>query len=268
MAIAALAEAGQLLDEPSWVEAATGAGDLLIAVHLGAAGDDRLCRTSRAGRPGSNLGVLSDYAGVAEGLLVLHQVTGEAAWLDLAGLLLDVAVRHFGDGEGGFFDTADDAPALVRRPKDPADGAEPSGWLAAAHALIGYAALTGSGATTGRSPNAHSGSSRTFPSVPPRAVGWGLAAASAIIAGPLEVAVVDAGDGGGKALVDVAWRSVLPGTVVVWGAGDDEQPLLRDRSMVDGVPTAYVCRDFVCDAPVTHVTDLALAVRAENPPAS
>ncbi|MCH9851245.1 MAG: thioredoxin domain-containing protein, partial [Actinomycetia bacterium] len=72
MAIAALAEAGQLLDEPSWVEAATGAGDLLIAVHLGAAGDDRLCRTSRAGRPGSNLGVLSDYAGVAEGLLVLH----------------------------------------------------------------------------------------------------------------------------------------------------------------------------------------------------
>jgi uncharacterized protein YyaL (SSP411 family) len=95
-----------------------------------------------------------------------------------------------------------------------------------------------------------------------------LAAASAIIAGPLEVAVVDAGDGGGKALVDVAWRSVLPGTVVVWGAGDGKQLLLHDRSMVDGVPAAYVCREFVCDAPVTDVTDLALAVRAEIPPAS
>jgi len=96
----------------------------------------------------------------------------------------------------------------------------------------------------------------------------GLAAAAALIAGPLQIAVVDAGDGEGKALVDVAWRSVLPGTVVVWGAGDDEQPLLHDRSMVDGAPAAYVCREFVCDAPVTDVTDLALAVRAEIPPAS
>ncbi|MCP4893863.1 MAG: thioredoxin domain-containing protein, partial [Actinomycetales bacterium] len=226
MAIAALAEAGQLLDEPSWVEAATAAGDLLIAVHLGAAGNDRLCRTSRGGRPGSNLGVLNDYAGVAEGLLVLHQVTGEAAWLDLAGTLLDVAVRHFGDAEGGFFDTADDAPALVRRPKDPADGAEPSGWLAAAHALIGYAALTGSGKYRDVAERSLGVLTHLFDRAP-RAVGWGLAAASAMIAGPLEVAVVDAGDGGGKALVDVAWRSVLPGTVVVWGAGDDEQPLLR-----------------------------------------
>ena len=77
MAIAALAEAGQLFDEPTWVEAATAAADLLIVVHLGAAGNDRLCWTSRAGKPGSNLGVLSDYAGVAEGLVVLHQVTGE-----------------------------------------------------------------------------------------------------------------------------------------------------------------------------------------------
>ncbi len=265
MAIAALAEAGQLFDEPSWVEAATAAGDLLIAVHLGATGNDRLCRTSRAGKPGSNLGVLSDYAGVAEGLVVLHQVTGEAAWLDLAGTLLDVAVRRFGDTEGGFFDTADDAPALGRRPKDPADGAEPSGWLAAAHALIGYAALTGSGdhrEVAERSLGILSHLSDRAP----RAFGWGLAAAAALIAGPLQIAVVDAGDGEGKALVDVAWRSVLPGTVVVWGAGDDEQPLLHDRSMVDGAPAAYVCREFVCDAPVTDVTDLALAVRAEIPP--
>ncbi len=158
-------------------------------------------------------------------------------------------------------------PRMVRRPKDPADGAEPSGWLAAAHTLIGYAALTGSGGHREVAERSL-GIVADLSERAPRAVGWGLAAASAIIAGPLEVAVVDAGDGGGKALVDVAWRSVLPGTVVVWGAGDDEQPLLRDRSMVDGVPTAYVCRDFVCDAPVTHVTDLALAVRAENPPAS
>jgi uncharacterized protein YyaL (SSP411 family) len=29
-------------------------------------------------------------------------------------------------------------------------------------------------------------------------------------------------------------------------------PLLRDRSAIGGVPTAYVCRGFTCDLPVTE----------------
>ncbi|MFD0822308.1 hypothetical protein ACFQ0D_29215 [Micromonospora zhanjiangensis] len=33
-------------------------------------------------------------------------------------------------------------------------------------------------------------------------------------------------------------------------------PLLAGRSARDGVPTAYVCRGFVCDRPVTTVPDL------------
>jgi uncharacterized protein YyaL (SSP411 family) len=28
-------------------------------------------------------------------------------------------------------------------------------------------------------------------------------------------------------------------------------PLFDDRDLVDGRPTAYVCRDFVCQVPVT-----------------
>lgn len=67
LAIAALAEAGALLGEPDWIEAAVAAADLLLAVHLGAHDDDRLCRTSRDGRAGANDGVLDDYGSVAEG---------------------------------------------------------------------------------------------------------------------------------------------------------------------------------------------------------
>ena len=61
LAIAAMAEAGALLGRARWVEAALAAADLLVAVHLGAHGDDRLCRTSRDGRAGSNEAVLDDY---------------------------------------------------------------------------------------------------------------------------------------------------------------------------------------------------------------
>ena len=265
LAIAALAEAGQLLDQPAWVDAAARAGDLLISVHLGARDDDRLCRTSKDGAPGNNLGVLDDYGCVAEGLLALGQVTGEIAWQQFAGILLDIAVQHFGDGDGGFFDTADDAPDLVRRPKDPADNAEPSGWFAVANAHITFAALTGSSEHRVIAERALALVS-SLAERAPRAVGWGLVAACALQAGPLEVAVVVDSEGdGGRELIDTAFASTSPGTVVAWGAEEsDGAPLLRERPMIGGGPTAYVCRGFVCDRPVTTVRDLAPLVHART----
>lgn len=264
LAIAALAEAGQLLGEPAWVDAATSAADLLIAVHLGAAGDDRLCRTSKDAVPGNNLGVLDDYGSVAEGLLVLSQVTGEVAWQQFAGVLLDIAVQHFGDGEGGFFDTADDAPGLVRRPKDPADNAEPSGWFAVVNALVTYSGLTGSGEHRVVAERAL-GLVASLAERAPRAVGWGLVAATALQAGPLEVAVIvpESGDESGRDLIDTAFASTSPGTVVAWGpVGTDDQPLLRDRPLIEDLAAAYVCRGFVCDRPVSGAAELAPMVRA------
>ncbi len=147
LAIAALAEAGALLAEPSYLDAAVAAATLLLDVHLV---DGRLRRTSRDGRVGANAGVLEDYADVAEGLLALHQATGAARWLAAAGDLLDVVLARFGDGDGGFFDTADDAEKLVRRPWDATDGPAPCGPAAAAGALLSYAALTGRTGAPGR----------------------------------------------------------------------------------------------------------------------
>jgi hypothetical protein len=222
-----------------------------------------LCRTSKDGIGGNNLGVLDDYGSLAEGLLVLAQVTGEIEWLLFAGMLLDIALQHFADGSGGFFDTADDAPELVRRPKDPADNAEPSGWFSVANALVTYAALTGSSEHRAAAERAL-GIVTTLVERAPRAVGWGLVAASALHVGPLEVAVVGDSENAARGLVDVAFSSNSPGTVVAWGSGDDAHPLLRDRITIGGLATAYVCRGFVCDAPVTGVADLRALVGARS----
>jgi uncharacterized protein YyaL (SSP411 family) len=261
LAIAALAEAGAMLGEPEWIDAALAAADLLVAVHLGAAGDDRLCRTSRAGRPGSNEGVLDDYGSVAEGFQVLFQVTGEEEWLVLSGILLDVAVQHFADGEGGFYDTADDAPALIRRPRDPSDNAEPSGWFAVANACVTQAALTGVTDYREVAERALSIVAAIGPRAP-RAAGWGLAAVAALAAGPLEVALVaEPGDERLPEWWRTALRGTSPGLVVAAGApGDDPTPLLRDRPVLAGAPTAYVCRGFTCDAPTTDLTALAARI--------
>ncbi|MFE7787563.1 thioredoxin domain-containing protein [Streptomyces sp. NPDC057460] len=252
LAIAALAEAGAYFDRPDLIERATEAADLLVRVHMGDVA--RLARTSKDGRTGDNAGVLEDYGDVAEGFHALAAVTGEGVWLEFAGFLLDIVLQHF-TGEGGqLYDTADDAEQLIRRPQDPTDSATPAGWTAAAGALLSYAAHTGSEAHRTAAEGALGVVKALGPRVP-RFIGWGLAVAEALLDGPREVAV--AGPVGGE-LHRTALLGRAPGAVVAAGAtGGAEFPLLADRPMVDGAPTAYVCRHFVCDAPTTDAQELA-----------
>lgn len=252
LAIAALAETGAYFDRPDLIERATEAADLLVRVHMGDVA--RLARTSKDGRTGDNAGVLEDYGDVAEGFLTLAAVTGEGVWLEFAGFLLDIVLQHF-TGEGGqLYDTADDAEQLIRRPQDPTDSATPAGWTAAAGALLSYAAYTGSEAHRAAAEGASGVVKALGPRVP-RFIGWGLAVAEALVDGPREVAVN--GPVGGE-LHRTALLGRAPGAVVaVGGTGGTEFPLLADRPMVDGAPTAYVCRHFVCDAPTTDAQELA-----------
>ncbi len=252
LAVAALAETGAYFDRPDLIEAALGAADLVVRVHL----DEhaRLARTSKDGRVGPNAGVLEDYADVAEGFLALASVTGEGVWLDFAGLLLGHVLDRFTDPEtGALFDTASDAEQLIRRPQDPTDNATPSGWTAAAGALLGYAAHTGSEAHRTAAERAL-GVVKTLGPRVPRFIGWGLAVAEALLDGPREVAVVgpDPADAGTTALHRAALLGTAPGAVVAVGAAEgDEFPLLAGRPLVAGQPAAYVCRHFTCDAPTT-----------------
>ena len=239
LAVAALAEAGTLLDRPDLVDAATVCADLLRDLHTV---DGRLLRTSIDGRAGRNAGVLEDYADVAEGLLALSSATGDVQRLREAEALLDVVLARFSDGSGGFYDTADDAEQLVRRPRDPTDGAVPSGLAAAAGALLTCAAMTGRD-------DLRVAAERALSTVAPlmsrhaRFAGWAAAVGEALVAGPAEVVVLDRPD-----LLAVARRATSPGAVVVTGG-----PLAEGRP----AGAAYVCRQFVCEAPTTDAGRLA-----------
>jgi uncharacterized protein len=270
MAISALAECGLLLARPDLTAAARDAAGLLAGLHLSGG---RLIRTSRDGTAGDTAGTLEDYACVAEGFLTLSGVTGEARWLRLAADLLEVALGSFGDGEGGFYDTAADGEALIFRPADPADNATPSGAFALAGALLSYSALTGSA----RHREAAEGALGVLPGIAaryPRAAGAGLSVAEAILAGPAEIAIVGGPqDDRTRALHQTALHAAPPGAVLALGDGSQPigagdiagggVPLLDGRGLVDGAPAAYVCRQFTCQAPVTTPEQLR-AVLAQS----
>jgi uncharacterized protein len=258
LAIAALAEAGVLLGTSEYVEAARACGELLWQVHGRA--DGSLRRVSRDGAAGPHAGVLEDYACIAEAYLMLLAATGDPVWWRRAETLLEQVLAHFDDGHGGFFDTSDEAEPLLRRPQDPTDNATPSGQSAAAGALLGYAAAGGSARHRDAAESALAATGK-LASTAPRFAGWGLAVAEAALAGPLEVAVVGGADRRAD-LVRTALAVSAPGTVVVSGDGRSaDVPLLRDRPLIGGLPTAYVCRGFVCERPVTDSERLADLLR-------
>jgi uncharacterized protein YyaL (SSP411 family) len=259
LAITALAEAGAALGERPWVDAAAGAAELLLRVHLV---DGRLRRSSRDGTAGTAVGVLEDYGCLAAGLLALHQATAAPRWLDAACELLDTALARFDDPEtdGLFYDTADDAEHLMARPRDPTDNASPSGAAVLAEALLTASALTGPQhheryrAAAGAALAATGALARQAP----RFAGHWLSVAEAAQRGPLQVAVAGAADDPRTEALLAQARRCAPGGAVVLAAEPDAAgvPLMAGRPLVGGAPAAYVCRGFVCDAPVTTPADL------------
>jgi uncharacterized protein YyaL (SSP411 family) len=256
LAIAALAEAGMIFSQPHWVVAAEAAAELLVNVHMGHHGDNRINRTSRNGTVGSNWGVLDDYANVAEGFLALYQVTGRQHWFDLASNVLQVASENFSDESNGFFYTDALAPDLVQRPKNIHDNAEPSGVFALAKAMITHSALTGDSEYQKRAEGALTTVSE-MAGTSPIGVGWGLVASQALLCGPVQIAIIGSESEQRDQFVSAAWQSSKPGTVVAVGKPNEDTTvnLLNDRPMIGDGPTIYLCRDFVCELPTN---DLAI----------
>jgi uncharacterized protein len=254
--ICSLIDAAMVFNEPTWLESARTAGELLWRVHWV---DARLRRTSLAGQVGSAPGILEDYAAFAQACVRLAAATAEPIWLERARELYAVIASQFDDGRGGFFDTAADAERLYARPQDPTDNATPSGLSATVHALRLLSELTGEDAYTDRAMRAAATAGQLVVQAP-RFAGWLLADAISYTGNrpPVQVAIVGASDDPARAeLVQTAYQAAPAGSVIL--AGEPEEAgfaLLADRPLMEDRPTAYVCQHFVCKLPVTSADDL------------
>jgi len=253
--IDSLVQAAMVFDRADWLVAARRAADVIWKLHWRGG---RLRRTSRRGVPGAAAGILEDYAGLAQAYARLAAATTGAVWIERAEALLEVVLEEFDDGEDGFYDTAADAEELYARPQDPTDNATPSGLSSAVHACALLGELTGDPSWSVRAERA-AHQAGALPKRAPRFAGWLLADAVSRTPGhePVQVAVVGPDDAARADLVRAAWRHAPAGSVIVAGVPDEPGwALLADRPLVDGGPTAYVCRHFVCRLPVSGVDAL------------
>ncbi len=259
LTLAALAEAAAALGRPDYLAAAVRNAEFLTSSMVR---EGRLLRSWKDGQARIT-GYLEDHAMVGAGLLALYEATFDRRWLDESRRLAEETLRLFWNGEREtFFDTGHDQESLVVRPRNIFDNAVPSGTSVTIEWLLRLAIVTGEGryeeiALKALRPMADV--MQKYPS------GFGryLSALDFHLGPVAEVALVwPAGaEGAAARLVETVFRRYQPNRVVVGAAagapGTVGLPLLADRGAVEGRPTAYVCRRYVCQLPVTDPDALA-----------
>jgi hypothetical protein len=263
LAIRALVDAGSICERQDWLAAAIQAAHLLAKTHLGAdpAYPNRLVRVSRDAKPGLHaLGILEDQALVASAFLSLAQISGDDVWRTKAGVLLQDIQDHFQQGSG-LADTADDVPPVAQhvttRQVDPTDNVTPSGWAATLDAALTYSALS-------NDQRLREWAETLIPALIPlvashtRFAGWSGCAFTMWLDGPREVALVCAEDSELKKLIALG---TSPGLVYAWNS---DQPLLQGRTKSTELDTAFVCRGFVCQAPITSIEEFKNSIGVAN----
>jgi len=250
--LAAFAEAGAILDDKDYLEIAARNADFILE---NLQKDGYLLRTFKDGQAKLNA-YLEDYANFADGLIELFQASGDAKYLKEAKRLADLMITEFWDEEAGaFFFTANNHEELLIRNKDFYDNATPSGNSAAADVFLKLFHLVGDdryerfAVTVLR---------LVAPQIRryPQAFGRALSALDFYLNPTKEIVILGAR---GNELEREVWREYLPNKVVVSAENAENAdfiPLLRERKMIDGKPTAYVCENFTCQKPVATAADL------------
>lgn len=274
MALRAFAVAAAALDRADYLEIAHRNADFLLSRLRRS--DGRVMRSWKDDGPNSRaphiLGYLEDYALLGDGLLALYTTAGDPRWLRESIALAHAILDHFWDDTLGlFYDTAHDHERLIIRPRDAGDNATPSGTSVAVDLLLRLAALTGNEHFRACAERAIGGMGETLTQF---ALGFGriLCAADFALAQIHEVALVgDPASAAFHALRRVVQHTYRPHTVVAYlSPGDTESPaltpLVRDRPLLDGQATAYVCTGFACKLPVNDAE--ALKRQLELPPSA
>jgi len=247
----------QSLGERSHLDSAVRAGEFLRKTMWK---DGRLLRRWADGEAAHD-GVLDDYAWVVRAWLDLYETTFDESWLRDAIALQKKADELFLDAaKGGYFYTAKDGENLIARGKDAFDHARPAGNSIMADNLLRLMHLTGNLAYREQAQRTFN----AFGETAPRALfyyGAMMCALDFAADDTREIFIAGARDDQRtQALVQKVWRAPNPNRVLALVTPELEKllPPAKGKAPQNGVPAAYVCRNFTCLAPITDPAELKL----------
>lgn len=259
LALSGLAAAIRVSGDSTWMDAARRTVEFIFNDMFR---DGFLLHTYKDGQA-KLLGYLDDYAFLAIGLLDLYETLFDRSLLRRARQLTEILISEFSDNEGaGFFYTGKSHEKLVSRSKPFFDASIPSGNAMGAQLLLRLHSVTGEDEQRLRA-------ERTLRSYydamenQPFGFAHSLCALDQYLHPPKEIVVIgSADDHRTRALVNEVRRIYLPDKILQLAqegeAGEEISPLLRGKHQINGQPTAYVCENFTCSAPVTSAAELTV----------
>lgn len=254
--ISALAQCGVVLAHPGALHAARQAGEFIWKEMRDSGG--YLLRSFRAGIA-KNPGVLEDYAAYGLGLLDLFVAEADPKWLGRGETVANQIISQFADTESGaFFQTSHNHETLVMRRKEFIDNAVPSGNSLAANLFLRLAQITGEDHYRQQAASVFS-FVEPLMAAQPTAFGRMLCAYTELHSPSQEVVIVgDPEDPATLALTKAARQPYHPRRLVMQIPPERhmELALWQGKVALNGQPTAYVCRNHVCNLPVTEVGDM------------
>ena len=256
LALQAFAEAGRYLNRPDFLRTAqNNAG--FIQSHLIV--DGQLMRSHRqvaAPIPG----FLEDYAAAILAFLALYQADFNPGWYQQAARLAEQMLARFTDPLGGFYDSPAGQDDLLIRPKTMTDNAVPSGSALAAQALLALSAFDPHAPGLDAAQVMLASMQASAAAHPTSFSAW-LQALQTTQYPLTQLAVLypPSEDEAPPADACSLLRTYHP---FLYAAGasfpPDSQhpPLLANRPLVNGLPTAYLCQNYACRLPTTDLAAL------------
>jgi uncharacterized protein YyaL (SSP411 family) len=203
-----------------------------------------------------------DYAVMARGCIELFEATFETEHLQWAGQLLETLNRDFWDEEnGGYFNSAPD-PHVLLRMKEDYDGAEPSANSVACEALLRLSRVLERDDLREKAEATLQVFGERVSKIP-QAMPELLCAAMLSQTSPIHIVI--AGKRGAEdttAMLATVQETFTPfKSLLVLDEGNreffaEQLPFTAEMKPRDGKATAYVCRDFACQQPVTTIEEL------------
>lgn len=257
--IAALAKGAQVFGSTRLSEAAENAVDFIFEKLQRA--DGRLIHRYREGETAVD-GNLDDYAFLVWGLIELYEATFNAGYLEEALRLQDDMLEHFWDKEGGgFFFNADDSEKLLVRHKEFRDGAVPSGNSVAFLNLVRLSRMTGKTIYEEKAAVLTKVVSSHQEGTPSHNTMF-LAALDFFIGPTFEIAIVECPSSKDTIKLLEAIRTGFAPNKVVLLKKESQKNLekvagfTKDMKTIDDKTTVYICRNFVCNKPITEIEEV------------
>lgn len=254
--IAAMAIGGRILKDNIYISASEKAAEFILEKLIRS--DGRLLTAYREGTA-KIPAYLDDYAFFIWGLIELYETTFKPEYIEEAAKLSKDLIKYFWDDKnGGFFIYGNDSEKLIIRPKKIYDEAYPSGNSISALNFLRLSRLTGMYDFEDKA-------NQIFKAFGRKIQGYPEGCSSSLTAflfskskGEEIIIVSDKNTESAKEMINAINEKFRPFTSIIFYSDECKDiekivPFISNYKSIEGKPTAYVCKNFSCNAPITDV---------------